>query len=317
MLKRIGLSCFAALGLATALSSQPAAAGGRDLFPDTIALPNGFRPEGIAIGRGATIFAGSIGTGAVYAASLITGEGEILVPAQPGRAAIGLSYDPRSDLIYVAGGPTGQGYAYDADTGETVAVFQFTTAPTFINDQVITDDAVYFTDSLKPQLYKVPLSRRARPQADAVTTIPLGGDFTQIPGANNSNGIVAPFDGRFLIVVNSAAQSLFRVDPRTGAATLIDTDGVLVTNGDGLLLQGDTLFVVQNRLNQVAEFDLGRRARSAELVRVFSNDRLDVPTTIDNFLGLLYVVNARFGTPPTPDTTYTIERVRRGDVVED
>jgi hypothetical protein len=308
---RIGLSRFALI-VAAAIAAPQLAAAGHNLFPETIALPNGFRPEGIAV-RGATIFAGSIGTGAVYAASLITGAGSILVPAQPGRAAIGLSYDPRSDLIYVAGGPTGQGYAYDARTGATVAVFQFTAAPTFVNDQIVTEDAVYFTDSQRPQIYKVPLSRRARPRADAVTTITLGGDFTQIPGANNLNGIVATPGGRSLIVVSSAAASLYRVDPDTGNATLIDLEGVAVTNGDGLLLRGDTLFVVQNRLNQIAVFDLDRRFSRGELTQVLTGDTLDVPTTIDSFLGRLYVVNARFNTPPTADTTYTIERVQRGD----
>jgi len=314
MLNRIGLSCFAVLSVALS-TAQPAAADGRNLFPDTIALPNGFRPEGIAIGRGTTIFAGSIGTGAVFAANLVTGEGSILVPAQTGRAAIGLSYDPRSDLIYVAGGPTGQGYAYSARTGATVAVFQFTTGPAFINDQIITDDAVFFTNSLQPALYKVPLSRRAQPRADAVTTITLGGDFVQLAG-NNANGIVATPGGKFLIVVNSASGSLFRVDPDTGDAKLIDLGGATATNGDGLLLRGDDLFVVQNRLNQVAVFDLDRRFESAELKQVFTNDRLDVPTTIDDFFGLIYVVNARFATPPTADTTYTIEKVRRSDATD-
>jgi sugar lactone lactonase YvrE len=314
MLNRIGLSCFAVLSVALS-TTQPAAADGRNLFPDTIALPNGFRPEGIAIGRGATIFAGSIGTGAVFAADLVTGKGSVLVPPQPGRAAIGLSFDPRSDLIYVAGGPTGQGYAYSARTGETVAVFQFTTDPSFINDQIVTDDAVFFTNSLQPVLYKVPLSRRAQPRADAVTTITLGGDFVQVAGTNN-NGIVATPGGRFLIVVNTAAAQLFRVDPDTGDAKLIDLGGASVTNGDGLMLRGDDLFVVQNRSNQIERFDLDRRFERAELKEVFTNDRLDVPTTIDSFFGVIYVVNARFNTPPTADTTYTIEKVRRSDAID-
>ena len=36
-----------------------------------------------------------------------------------------------------------------------------------------------------------------------------------------------------------------------------------------------------------------------------------VPTTIAMFGSSLYAVNARFATPPTPDTTYTIVRVAR------
>src|SRR5262245_42532517 len=90
MSKRLGLSCFAVLALA---ALQPAAAD-RAVFPDTIALPNGFRPEGISIGRGTSIYVGSIPTGAIFKADLVTGQGAILVPPQTGRAAIGTSLDP-------------------------------------------------------------------------------------------------------------------------------------------------------------------------------------------------------------------------------
>jgi sugar lactone lactonase YvrE len=310
MSKSIVLSCFAVLGLA-ALSPRSAVADHR-LFPDTISLPNGFRPEGVAIGRGATIFAGSIPTGAIYAADLITGRGSILVPAQAGRAAIGLSFDPRSNLLYVAGGPTGQAYVYDARNGATVAVVQLTTqTPTFINDQIVTDDAVYFTDSQRAVLYKLPLGRRARPAPQPTATeIPLGGDWVQVAGFN-ANGIVATPGGRALIVVNSAAGALFRVDPDTGEATTIDLGGANVNSGDGMMLRGDDLFVLQNQLNQIAVIDLDRRFARGEVKQIISDTRFDVPTTLDDFLGVVYVVNARFSTPPTPETTYTIEKVRR------
>jgi sugar lactone lactonase YvrE len=311
MSKQIGLSCLSVLVL-FGLASPPAAAGHR--IVETISLPNGFRPEGIAVGRGPTIYAGSITTGAIFAANLVTGEGATLVPPQAGRAAIGLSFDPRTNLIYVAGGPTGDAYVYDARTGETVAVFELTSeATTFINDQIIVNDAVYFTDSRRPVIYRVPLSRRARPSPDAaITEIPLGGDYVQVAGAFNANGIVATRGGRSLIIVNSALGTLYRVDPETGDASLIDLGGATVASGDGMLLRGDHLFVVQNQLNQIAVIDLDRRLETGEVTQIVTDPRFDIPTTIDSFLGQLYVVNARFATPATPDTTYTIERVRRG-----
>lgn len=310
MTNRMGVFSFAAVVLTSLAAPRDAAA--RGLFPDSIALPDGFRPEGIAVGRGATIFAGSIPTGAIYAASLVTGRGRILVPPEEGRAAIGLSYDWRTDLLYVAGGPTGQAFVYDASTGETVATFALTSeAATFVNDQIIVRDAVYFTDSLRPVLYRIALGRGGELDPDApVVEIPLGGDYVQVEGFN-ANGIVASPSGRTLIVVNSVLGLLYRVDPRTGEATEIDLGGATVVNGDGMLLRGDTLYVVQNQLNQVAVIDLDRHFLEGEVERVLTSDRLDVPTTIDDFLGVLYVVNARFGTPPTPETTYTIEKLRR------
>ena len=43
-------------------------------FPDRIELPDGFQPEGITIGPGATAYVGSLATGAIYAVNLRTGE---------------------------------------------------------------------------------------------------------------------------------------------------------------------------------------------------------------------------------------------------
>src|SRR5688572_32903620 len=76
-------------------------------FPDVIPLPDGFQPEGIATGTGTTFYVGSIPTGAVYRGDLRTGEGEVLVQPQAGRAAIGRKYDDRSGVLFVAGAPPG------------------------------------------------------------------------------------------------------------------------------------------------------------------------------------------------------------------
>ena len=58
-------------------------------FPEVIALPNGWQPEGIAIGKGTTFYVGSIPTGAVYRGDLRTGKGSTLVAGAAGRSAIG------------------------------------------------------------------------------------------------------------------------------------------------------------------------------------------------------------------------------------
>ena len=77
------------------------------------------------------------------------------------------------------------------------------------------------------------------------------------------NGIAATRDGKTLILVQSDTGKLFTADPETGVTTLIDAP--LVPNGDGILLRGRTLYVVQNRLNKVAVLRLDRRLRSASL----------------------------------------------------
>ena len=79
----------------------------------------------------------------------------------------------------------------------------------------------------------------------------------------------------------------------------------MLTNGDGLLLSGRTLFVVQNRLNRVAVVRLNSAGTSGEVSPEFLTDpRFDVPTTVAAFGNRLYLPNARFTTPPTPDTPY-------------
>ncbi len=287
-----------------ALAKSPA------VFPGIISLPDGFQPEGIAIGRGTDFYVGSIATGAIYRGNLRTGQGEILVPPQPGRAALGLGYDRRTNYLFVAGGPTGAGYVYDASTGGNVAAFQFTSGNTFVNDVVITRQAAYFTDSFNPTLYRVPLSRNGRlPGPLAVEAIPLSGDFAFVPGGFNANGIDAAPNGKWLVIVNTTTGSLYRVDPESGQADSIDLGGASLPNGDGILLDGKTLYVVQNFFNQIAVIDLDLRSLSGELAGTIGDPAFRIPTGVDEYGNALYVVNARFDTPPTPDTEYEVVRV--------
>jgi DNA-binding beta-propeller fold protein YncE len=90
----------------------------------------------------------------------------------------------------------------------------------------------------------------------------------------------------------------------------IATGGYSVTNGDGLALRNGRLYVVRNQDNLVAVFNLGSDLLSAALVgEITSPGNLDVPTTATFALGKLWVVNARFNTPPTPTTPYWITRL--------
>ena len=292
--------------LALALLAAPAALA-KSTFPKTIPLPNGWQPEGIAIGHGTTFYVGSIPTGAVYRGDLRTGQGAVLVPGAEGRAAIGIKYD--HGLLFVAGGPTGKAFVYSARTGALIREVQLATGtdPTFINDVVVTRKAAYFTDSFRAVIYRLPLWRHGWPAATA-QVIPLSGDFQLVEGFN-LNGIEATHWA--LISVQSVTGKLFRIDPRTGVTTEIDLGGVALTNGDGLLLKGRVLYVVQNLVNQIAVLWMSHRFDSGQLVRTITDPAFDVPTTVDNFGKSLYVVNARFRTPPTPDTEYNVVRVNR------
>jgi hypothetical protein len=276
-------------------------------FPSEIALPDGFAPEGIAI-SGATFYTGSLVDGAIFSGSLRTGSGDVLVPGREGRIAVGMKV--RSGLLWVAGGDTGDAYVYDARSGDDVAAYSLADAG-FINDVVVTKDAAWFTDSANQVLYKVPVDRNGTPgtQAD-IEVVPLTGDIVFEAGFN-VNGIDATPDGSTLVIVQSNTGMLFTVDPSSGVATEIDLGGDDVTNGDGILLDGKTLYVVQNFLNQVAEVALNPDLSSGEVVSVTTDDGFDVPTTVAEFGNALYLPNARFTTEPTPETEYWITRIRK------
>jgi sugar lactone lactonase YvrE len=276
-------------------------------FPEVIPLPNGWQPEGIAIGNGTTFYVGSIPTGAVYRGDLRTGKGATLVAGGAGRAAIGVEHD--RGRLFVAGGSTGKGFVYDARSGALLRELQLATGggATFVNDLVVTKRAAYFTDSNRPVLYRVALAANAAP-ATSAQTIPLTGDF-KLVGGFNLNGIDATPDGKTLVVVQSATGKLFTVAAGTGATKEIGLGGASVPNGDGLLLHGRTLYVVQNQLNRIAVVSLAKGFGSGTITRTISDPDLDVPTTIDRFGNRLYAVNARFGTAPGPSTTYSVVQV--------
>jgi sugar lactone lactonase YvrE len=284
-----------------------AAAASAQTLPTTIPLPLGWQPEGIASGRGPTLYVGSLAGGAIYSLDPRTGDGTVLSPGVTGQVAVGLKFDTRSNLIYVAGGPGGTARAVDAATGAVVATYALGSG--FINDVVVTPSAVYFTNSAQALVYRLPLGPGGQPASTtAVEQIPLSGDWQQVPGFN-ANGIEATPQGH-LLVVNSTVGVLYRIDPTTGVATAVDLGGASLTAGDGLLLVGQTLYVVRNRLNQVAVVELDPGFGSGMVVDTLTSSAFDVPTTLARFAGALYAVNARFGTPPTPSTPYDVVRLR-------
>jgi sugar lactone lactonase YvrE len=307
--RRLLVSALAPVALA-ALPAPVAAFPGPP--PGVMALPNAFQPEGVAIGAGGIFYVGSIPTGAIYRGDVRTGAGAILVPPTAGRNAIGMKVDSRKRL-FVAGGPSGQGYVYDATTGATLRLFRFAdpaAGGTFVNDVVVTRDAAWFTDSLRPVLYRVPIASNGTiGQPADVEVVPLTGDIVYTTGFN-VNGIAATADGKRLVIVQTNTGRLFSVDPATGVASGIDLGGATVPFGDGILLAGQTLYVVQNRLNQVAVIEVARDLSAGEVLGTLTDPALDVPTTISLYGYALYAVNARFGVAVTPETTYSIVRLR-------
>jgi sugar lactone lactonase YvrE len=230
-----------------------------------------------------------------------------------------MKFDPRNRFLYVAGGPSGTGSVFDSASGAEIALYQFRPASpfpppppptTFINDVIVTRDAAYFTDSFVPVLYRVALGPRSEP-SDQFDEIPLPAVFGAGP-APRANGIAADPSGKYLIVNHTTAGQLYRIDTATYRALPIDVTGGDVLNADGLLLDGKTLYVVQNANNQVAVVELSPDFSSGAIVRYItepfaSNPATKVPTTIAEFGNSLYAVTAGFASP-APDFVVRLQK---------
>ena len=266
---------------------------------EVIVLPGASSAEGIAAGRGTTFYAGDLLGGDIFRGDVQRGTAELFVDAPTGRMALGMAADVAQDLLFVAGGFTGQGYVYDTRTGGTVATYQFASPPaTVINDVALTTDGAWFTDSAQAKLYFVPVSATGVP--GPFTTLALSGPAADTSGEFNLNGIQATPDGKTLVVAHSGNGSLYTVDPASGESATIA--GVSVPNVDGIVLQGRRLWAVQNS-NQVTRIRLSAHLTSGVVEEVITSDLFQTPTTAARFGSRLAVVNAKFDTgfPPTAD----------------
>ncbi|WP_062348823.1 SMP-30/gluconolactonase/LRE family protein [Herbidospora yilanensis] len=293
--------------LAVLVAAPPAAASAAaPKYPTSFSLPDGFPPEGVAVDEGRSAYFGSRTSGAIYKVDLRSGQGRIINQG-PGTPSLGLKV--KRNRLFVAGGTAGNARVLDARTGKVLKSYTLATGASFVNDVVLTRDAAYFTDSTNPVLYKLDLRRWGRLPAEA-QKIPLTGDLAYTTGVN-VNGIAQTPDGKALLLVQSNTGKLFRVDKKTGATKQVDLGTELLTNGDGLLLDGRRLVVVQNFLNTVTWVKLDRRATKGVIEKKVTDPRFDVPTTVAAFKDRLYLPNGRFNTTPTPTTPYDVVAIAR------
>jgi sugar lactone lactonase YvrE len=320
---RVSLSVLIpSIALAVSLTQVAGIAqGDPPVFPALIQLPAGFGSEGIAIGRGPTFYVGSTtppNLGQILIGDLRTGTFSELVPPT-GREAAGMKVDARTNFLFVASGMSGGGTVYDASSGTEVAFYPFLPPDglNIVNDVVLTQDAAYFTVSSGPFLGRVALDPGGQPGTAEVIPLPanfgLRGNCTRGPGPPKANGIAATADGKHLIVVHTTEGRLYLLDTATLIPIPIDVTGGdffggnPLCAGDGLLLDGTTLYVAQAGplFNRVAVVELSPDHLSGVITRYITEPfasipAVKVPTTVAEFGSSLYAVTSGF-LPPTPD----------------
>jgi len=264
-------------------------------------------PEGVAYDPSSEdFFVGSSESGTIYRSNIGEGpkEAEVFLEGRTdGRNVVyGMKVDEQGRL-FVAGGGTGRAFVYDTGSGALIKAFD--TAPTgetLMNDVTVTQDAAYFTDSFRPTLFRVPLSPGG--VGDIEPWLDFGETPVQYRGGFNLNGIAATADGRYLITVQFNTGKLYRIDTETEEITEVDLGGKKLGTGDGLLLEGRTLYVVRESPAQIVPVALSEDLAIGQVGEAFSDPSLRFPTTIARYEDRLLVVNSQLntGNPKLPFT---------------
>jgi sugar lactone lactonase YvrE len=260
--------------------------------------------EGIAVNRRtATFYADSHANGDIYRGSLVSrrdggsdGGGLLVRDTVAGEQAYGVGIDGRGRL-WVAYGATGQLRVFDASSGRKLATYQVGAPGTgLVNDLLVTGNAVYATDSVAQRMYVVPLRGDGRlPDPRLARSVPLVGDIRYSPTGKyglpfNGNGIETTPDGHALLIDQTNAGKLFRVDPRTGRTKEVPLAGGDIAFADGLRRIGRTLYVAQNDSGHVAEIVLTRDGASGRIVAHPTGQRAYLrPASLAEFCGRMYV----------------------------
>jgi sugar lactone lactonase YvrE len=239
-------------------------------------------PEGVAY-RSDTgdFYVGSTTDGTVFRGNVEGGSKEaevFLEPESDGRTtAIGMEVDEEGRL-FIAGGATGRIFVYDTESGDQIGRLDTPDAEaTFLNDVAVTPDGdAYVTDSLRPVLFRVPSTVDG--VGDAEPWLNFEGTPAEYEEGFNFNGIDATEDGRYLVAVKSNTGGLFRIDTESKEVIEIDLGRDTLTNGDGLLLDGRTVYVVRNEEALIVPVKLSGEYNTGEVGESFTDPSFAYPS---------------------------------------
>jgi hypothetical protein len=270
------------------------------------------RPEGVANGFGAAkLLIGQIVSGEILSVNVLTGAQRTVVkPSDNGaRQAWGLEYAPRFGAILVAGGGPNFGggkpevyiYSVAGKLEATCAPSSLGSFGSFMNDVTVIGDKAYITDSQNDSV--MTLDIKAAMQGDCeVGSIALPAVFDSVDAADfGANGIAAYSDG--ILVAHEFDASLWYInieDPSEPAQQVL-ADGT-VPGADGLIVDGNTLYVTLNAEDQIVVYELGTTAGTiqADKKGCYASSNFEAPSTSAIVKNYIYTANSRFFNFPDP-----------------
>jgi sugar lactone lactonase YvrE len=299
-------------GTATTTDTTEAVTGTVDAsLPASYALPGeAVFPEGVAFNPASNKFyVGSTTDGTLYEGDLASSEATVFSEggADGRTTAIGMKVDSNGNL-WVAGGGTGQMFVYNTADGSLVASY---TTPeveqTFINDVTFTPDgSAYFTDSLRPILFRI----SGAEGGEAEAWLDFTGTALEYVEGFNLNGIAATPDGRYLLTVQTVNGNLYRIDTTSQEIIQVDVGEADLTAGDGILLIGDTLYVSRNSIGEIVPVTMSEDYSTGTAGEAITDPSLIFPTTLAQADGSLLVVNSQFNNREgTPQLPFTVSRI--------
>jgi hypothetical protein len=272
------------------------------------------RPEGVANGFGKSkLLIGQIVSGEILSVNVLTGFTRSVVKPSDNdeRQAWGLEYAPTFDAIIVAGGGPNFGggkpevYVYSSKSGHlmaTCAPLSTGTFGSFLNDVTVIGDKAYITDSQNDSVMTLDIKAAMKGKCK-VSSIALPSPEFNVDNSADfaANGIAAYKDG--ILVGHEFDASLWYVNiANPSDAQKVLADGT-VPGADGLIIDGDTLYVTLNANDEIAVFELTTNSLGgiiAEAKGCYSSNKLEAPSTSAIVKKYIYTANSRFFNYPDP-----------------
>ncbi|GAB3969114.1 hypothetical protein GCM10029978_039810 [Actinoallomurus acanthiterrae] len=273
---------------------------GSNAYPESVAADNHY------------VYTGSIDDGTVYRGRLGTKTLEPFLPGgQDGRTEV-TGVKVTGNRLLVAGAFTGRFFIYTS-TGKLVSSYTVpdTGEPTLVNDAAVTPNGdVYITDSFRAVVYRISAAEVNAPATGAHRTLQVAYHLPDyVAGQSNGNGIAAAPDGKSVIIGYWYSGALYRLTLATGEVRKIAAPPL--TSADGIVQQGNTLYIARSVNNEVATVQLSPDDSRATVVSERTYPGADTITGVAVSGDRLLVTNSQmdtylYGTPLT-SPVFTLE----------